>query len=285
MFRILALLILIASPTTAQEFPFASFDLASEPVLNDPHDLTIGPDGHLYIADKFGSRIVVMDAETLEIIDVIADGLLPGVHDIAFDAAGNAVIAVTGLSRVITLDISGDEPQVLSALSAVGTEGALPHSNGRIYAMASYTGQLIAYENGQIVAVVDGLSGAHDLAEDLEGNIWVANTGAANLVKFDADLNRLDVLRGPEFNFAGPRYLDVDQAGRLVVADQDGHRILMIDPNAPIGQRLLGVLGDGKPGIGPNKFDDPEGVSVSGSRYFFSDSDNNRIVRYSIVMN
>ena len=89
----------------------------------------------------------------------------------------------------------------------------------------------------------------------------------------------------PKFGFIGPRYLDVTESGHLVVADQDAHRILLIDPDAPDGGALLGVLGDGMPGIGPNKFDDPEGVAVDGNRFFFSDSDNNRIVRYSIVLN
>ena len=73
--------------------------------------------------------------------------------------------------------------------------------------------------------------------------------------------------------------------GYLVVADQDAHRILLIDPEGPDGGTLLGVLGDGIPGLGPDKFDDPEGVAVDGNRYFISDSDNNRIVRYSVVLN
>ena len=37
--------------------------------------------------------------------------------------------------------------------------------------------------------------------------------------------------------------------------------------------------------LGPDKFDDPEGVLVDGGRYYFSDSDNNRIVRYIVVLN
>ena len=48
---------------------------------------------------------------------------------------------------------------------------------------------------------------------------------------------------------------------------------------------VIGVLGDGVPGIGPNRFDDPEGVEIDGSVYFFADSDNNRIVRYQLVLN
>jgi sugar lactone lactonase YvrE len=77
----------------------------------------------------------------------------------------------------------------------------------------------------------------------------------------------------------------VTEFGHLVVADQDAHRIVLIDPDAPDGGSLLGVLGDGTPGMGPNRFDDPEGVAVDGNRFFFSDSDNNRIVRYSVVLN
>ena len=37
--------------------------------------------------------------------------------------------------------------------------------------------------------------------------------------------------------------------------------------------------------MGPNKFDDPEGVAVDGPHYYISDSDNNRIVRYKVILN
>ena len=39
------------------------------------------------------------------------------------------------------------------------------------------------------------------------------------------------------------------------------------------------------PGMGPGKFDHPEGVAVDGNLNFFRDSDNNRIERYSVVLN
>lgn len=65
----IALPFLLASSVIAQETPrpFASFDLASPAELNDPHDLIVGPDGRLYVADKLGSRIVVLNADTLEL--------------------------------------------------------------------------------------------------------------------------------------------------------------------------------------------------------------------------
>lgn len=266
--------------------PFASFDRASAEVLNDPHDLAIGPDGRLYIADKFGARIVVMDAETLELIEVREDGKLPGVHDISFAPDGRTAISVTGLNVVLVYDQfvgAGSKPTMV--LPAPRTEGTLAHSSGRIYAMAGGMGILLAYENGNIVASTEGLFGAHDVAEDADGNIWVADNFNSRLVKYSPDLKRLQIIDHPKFGFVGPRYLDIDAFGRLVVADQDAHRVLMIDPNGDDGGSLVGVIGTGLPGKGPNLLDDPEGVVVHGGRYYFSDSDNNRIVRYSVVTN
>ena len=286
--RSLALpLLLLATPALGQDVPpFASFDLASEPVLSDPHDLAMGPDGRLYVADKFGARIAVFDPETLELIEMLGEGFLPGVHDISFGPDGSVAVAVTNAGAVAiyeSLDVLGDEPDI--GVTAPGTEGALLHSNGDLYAMASAIGVLARFRDLKLVSTVEGHPGAHDVAEAADGAIWVADNAARRLVKYSPDLERLQVIEGPAFGFRGPRYLDVTETGMLVVADQDAHRILMIDPDAPGGGALVGVLGDGTPGLGPNRFDDPEGVAVDGSRYFFSDSDNNRIVRYSVVLN
>ncbi|WP_299471246.1 NHL repeat-containing protein [uncultured Roseibium sp.] len=266
--------------------PFASFDKAGPEELNDPHDLAFGPDGRLYVADKFGHRIAVVDPDTLEVVESLSAGKLPGAHDISFGPEGEVAVAVTGLgsvfvfSSVETLDIA---PRTM--LAAPGTEGALAHSNGRIYAMAGGTGLLIAYENGGAVASVGSHPGAHDVAEGPDGSVWVADNFNRRLVRYSPDLEKLQTVEGPQFGFYGPRYLDIDGFGRLVVADQDAHRILLIDPDVDGGAVLLGVLGTGKPGKGPNLFDDPEGVAIRGNDYYFSDSDNNRIVRYTVAIN
>ena len=282
----LAVSVTLSASAQENSVPFAAFDKASEAVLNDPHDLEIGPDGRLYVADKFGSRIAVLDAETLELLYVIEDGKLPGVHDISFGADGRVAVSVTGLGAVFVYDKFGSSGVNRSQiLYAPRTEGVLIHSNGRIYAMGSGNGTLIAYEGEEAVAVASGHLGAHDVGEAADGSIWVADAGNARLVKYSPDLELLQVLDDPKFGFIGPRYLDVDEFGRLVVADQDAHRILMIDPDGPDGGTLIGVLGTGVPGKGPNLFDDPEGVEVHESRYYFSDSDNNRIVRYVLVTN
>lgn len=271
----------------ADDIPaFASFDLASEAVLADPHDLEIGPDGRLYVADKFGARIAVFDPDTLELIEMLGEGLLPGVHDISFGSDGRIAVAITGLSAVAVYDsVAALDAPPDAGYRAVRTEGALLHSNGDLYAMASGTGVLFRYRGDETVGAVEGHPGAHDVAEALDGSIWVADNFNRRLVRYSPDLERLQVLDHARFGFVGPRYLDVTDFGYLVVADQDAHHILLIDPEGADGGALLGVLGDGMPGVGPGKFDDPEGVEVDGSRFFFADSDNNRIVRYSVVLN
>lgn len=276
-----------AVPAAAQNaLPFASFDLASGPVLNDPHDLAKGPDGLIYVADKFGNRIVVLDPDTLEQVDILGPGQFPGIHDISFGPDGKAAVAVTAASSVFLYDDVGSmNARPTRIITAPRTEGVLMHSNGRIYVMASGTGTLGAFEGEAMVAAAQGHFGAHDVAEAPDGSIWVADNNAGRLVRYTADMDPMQTIDHPKFGLIGPRYLDVTEFGYLVVADQDTHRILMIDPDGPDGGTLIGVLGTGEPGLGPNLFDDPEGVLVDGSRFYFSDSDNDRVVRYSIVLN
>lgn len=281
----LILALALALPAAAQDAPptFASFAGASEPVLNDPHDLAFGPDGNLWIADKFGHRLALMDPETLELIGSIGDGALRDVHDISFGPDGKAYAAVTGLNGVVSYDMTGNVPRNEGLLGPFPrTEGALAHSNGRLYVMASGTGQLFAMEGETVVAIAGGMPGAHDVEEGPDGSVWVADTGGRRVVRFDQDLNELGSLAALEYGLRGPRYLAFDGAGQLVVVDQDSHRALLIDPGSGA---LLGVIGTGEPGRGPNLLDDPEGVAVRGSEYFFSDSDNNRIVKYVVVVN
>lgn len=233
----LALLLGLAAPALAQEAPgpFASFDLASEAVLADPHDLAIGPDGRLYVADKFGARIAVFDPETLELIEMLAEGWLPGVHDISFGPDGSVAVAVTGASAVAiyeSLEVLADPPDI--GVQAARTEGALLHSNGDLYVTAGGIGVLVRFRGLEFVDGVEGHPGAHDVAEAPDGSVWVADNFNRRLVKYSPDLERLQVLADPKFGFIGPRYLDVTESGHLVVADQDAHRILLIDPDAPM---------------------------------------------------
>ena len=278
------LLFCMPAAALAQEAPpFASFEAASAQVLNDPHDLTFGPDGNLYIADKFGDRVVLMNPDTLEIVGSFGDGALRQARDVSFGPDGKLYVAATGLSALVIFDMSGGAPESDGALGPFpGTEGALAHSNGRLYVMSSATGQLLAVEGEDLVASADGFRGAHDVAEGPDGTVWVADNFRQRLVVFDEDLTQLRTLEGSAYGFRGPRYMDFDDAGALIVADQDAHRVLRIDPDTG---EVLGIIGTGEPGMGAGLFDDPEGITSRGTEYFVSDSDNNRVVKYVVVVN
>lgn len=284
MVRTLAILLALAAPAWAEDPPpFAAFDGASAPFLSDPHDLTIGPDGRLYVADKLAGRVAILDPDTLELVGEFGGGALPGVRDVSFTPEGLAAVAVTGLGQVLVFDLSQDPPALIRALEAPGTEGALAHSNGRIYAMIGAACSIGAYEGEDLVAGIRIPCGGHDLAEGPDGSIWAPDLRGGRVLRFSPDLDHLGWVGGPAAGLVGPRYLTADSAGRLAVADQDGHRIVLIDPEAGPNGAVVGAIGTGMPGMGPGLFDDPEGAASDGNRYWFSDSDNNRVVRYAVV--
>ena len=288
MIRSFVVLLFLAGPAAAQDAPgpFASYDGATGATLNDPHDLTIGPDGLLYVADKFAGEVAVFDPDTLEPVARYGGGYLPQVRDVSFAPDGRVALAVTGLGAVLVYaDAAGLAGDPVAVVRAPGTEGALLHSNGRVYTIAA--GQLIGARPGDDGDVIRGglHPGAHDVAEGPDGSVWVADNAAGRLVRYTPELEETQVIRGLEYGFLGPRYLTFDEGGRIAVADQESHRVLLIDPGAGPSGVLVGVLGTGEAGLGPDLFDDPEGVVASGNRYFVSDSDNNRVVRYTVVMN
>jgi streptogramin lyase len=283
---IFALAAMLATPVLAQQpAPFAAFDGASEAFLSDPHDLTIGPDGRLYVADKLAGRVAILDPETLALVGEFGGGALAGVRDVSFTPDGLAVVAATGLGQVLVFDLGQDPPALVRALSAPGTEGALAPSNGRIYAMVGGACAVVGFEGDAAAAIQRAPCGGHDLAEGPDGSIWVPDLSGGRVLRYDPDLALIGWVGGPEAGLIGPRYLTVDAAGRLAVADQDGHRIVLIDPEIGLHGKVVGALGTGAPGMGPGLFDDPEGAASGGARYWFSDSDNNRVVRYAIVVN
>jgi hypothetical protein len=74
------------------------------------------------------------------------------------------------------------------------------------------------------------------------------------------------------------RYLDLLEDGTLVAADKNNHQIKFIAPDG----KLLLVLGSGRREEGPDKFATPEGVEIRGNTIWFSDSGNDRVVKYKI---
>jgi sugar lactone lactonase YvrE len=241
---------------------------------------SVGPPHiHVRIATNRGEKCG-LDPQTLALRGEFGADHQSGTHDIDFDNRGRAYVADTHNNRVLIYEVDGLQAERVGQLDARirGPEGLLVHSNGRVYVAGAWSGNVVAYENGQVVAELSGLSSPHDLEISRDGDIWLADAGNDRLLLVSADLDIKLELGRSDYAFDGVRYLDLTPQGTIVAADKNNHVIKFIDAQ---GELLL-VLGDGRAGRGPNRFTTPEGVELSGSTLWLSDSGNDRIVKYRI---
>jgi len=267
-----------AAQAAAQALTF-TLEAASAETLNEPHDIVLSPDGtKLYVADNGRDRIVVLDPETLVELGVFARGEVRQPHDVVFDAAGRLLVADTGNSRIAIYAVSGNGGRAVGELkgSIIRPEGVDVHPDGRVIATGAASGNIAVYRDGKEIAQVGGLAAPHDVQVDAMGRIWVADTGRDRVLRVGDDLATVQVLGGMPYDFNGPRYLDFDGEGRLFVADKYANQIKIIGPDG----KLLQVLGTERSGKGEGVFDRPEGVEIKGDTVWFSDTYNDRIVRY-----
>ncbi len=261
----------------------ATFAHASEPILSNPHDLKLAPDGrYLFVADVGNNRIAILDPETLTLIGTFGEGHQSGTHDIDFDAQGLAYVASTHNNRVIVYALSGTDARQVDELTTRirGPEGVLAHPNGRIYVAGAWSNNVVVFEKGVLIDELGGLSAPHDIELAANGSdIWVADAGNDRILLLSEDLAVISELSRETYSFDGVRYLDLLHDGSLVTADKNNHQIKFIAPDGKLGL----VLGDGRPGRGPGKFKTPEGVEVRGTDLWLSDSGNDRVVRYRLT--
>jgi DNA-binding beta-propeller fold protein YncE len=281
--RIVAALLIMGlwpSSTWSAELKW-EFLQASTVSLRNPHDLKLSPDGkHLFVSDVGNNRIAILDANTLQLVSSFGADHQAGTHDIDFDRQGRAYVADTHNNRVTIYAMAGTEAKLVGELSARirGPEGVLAHPNGRIYVAGAWSGNAVAYENGEVVAELTGLSSPHDVEVAPNGDIWLADAGNDRMLLLSQDLAIKRELKGAPYDFNGVRYQDILPDGTLIAADKNNHQIKIIGADGA----LLLVLGTGRPGKGPGQFTTPEGVETRGEAVWLSDSGNDRVVKYRI---
>ncbi len=284
LFRVvLALLATVALTPAQAEEPSAAFIAGSTVDLDNPHDLKLSADGrHLYVSDVGNNRVAILDPETLELIAAFGADEQNGTHDVDIDDQGRLYVADTHNHRVAIYELEGTDATLVSELKGgiSKPEGVLVHPNGRIYVGAAGSGNAVAFENGEPVAELTGLSSPHDLELTAEGDIWLADSGNDRMLLLSPDLEIKQELKGDPYNFSGVRYQDVLADGTLIAADKYSHQVKIIGADGD----LLLVLGSGEAGKGQNLFTTPEGVEISGDTLWLSDSGNDRVVKYELSL-
>jgi len=259
----------------------AEFLKASTVDLDNPHDVKLSPDGNwLFVSDVGNDRVVILDAESLELIGQFGADHQDGTHDVDFDEQGRLLVADTHNHRIAIYELDGATGRLVAELSEGirKPEGVLAGPDGRVYATGAGTDNLVVYVAGEAVKETGGLSSPHDVEFAPNGDLWIADAANDRLVRMSPELEIKTVLKGAPYDFSGPRYLDVAPDGTLVVADKYTHSIKIIAEDGT----LLGVIGDGARGEGPGKFTTPEGVELGDGMVWIADSGNDRIVKYRI---
>lgn len=269
---------LFLSPSLALAFD-AEFLTASTVDLDNPHDVKLSPDGRwLFVSDAGNDRVVILDADSLEMVGHFGADHQDGTHDVDFDEAGRLLVADTHNHRVAIYRLDGATGTLVGELSEGirKPEGVLAGPGGRIYATGAGTDNLVVYIDGEAVKEMGGLSSPHDVEFAPDGDLWIADAANDRLVRITPELEIKTILKGEPYDFSGPRYLDVAADGTLVVADKYTHSIKIIAEDGAV----LGMIGNGAGGEGAGVFRTPEGVELGDGVVWIADSGNDRIVRY-----
>jgi hypothetical protein len=192
---------------------------ASNAALGNPHDLKLSPDGnYLFVADVDNDRIAILDPDSLALVAEFGSDHQKGTHDVDFDARGRAYVADTHNNRITIYDVDGTRAELVGELGERirGPEGVLAHPNGKIYVAGAWSGNVVVYDNGEIVDELSGLSSPHDLELARNGDVWLAEAGASRILLLSPELEIKRELGRSKYDFNGVRYLHLTPDGILI---------------------------------------------------------------------
>jgi hypothetical protein len=273
-------------PAPKQSFPPDTATAANEVRFHGLHDVAIGYDGTVFVADTFNHRIRGFDPQSGTV----------------------RVVAGTGVSG-----FAGDGgPAVAAQFNQAYCGTLLPNLDGMLVAdignsrlrridLVAGTVETIV-GNGQRGKPVDGanaletpLAGPRAACQAKDGTIYLALREGNALVEIKQGVVRTVVNAagkggyggdggpGRDALLAGPKYVAFDRAGRVLIADTENHCIRRYDPASGTIELVAGTPPRGGATVGKDLLStqllrphgcclDPEG------RLVIADSDNDRII-------
>ena len=254
--------------------------------FNGMHELVLGKDGSIYLADTFNARVRKIDAKTGKISTVIGTGEKgfsgdggPGhkaqvaqVHSLYFNS-DYSELYFTDLPnrRIRKMDMKSE---IVSTVAGTGVKG-VPQDGELAIEQPLFDPRAVILDKNDNIYICS--RGGHALRMvDQEGRIrTVINPTGAKGYSGDG---------GPAIvaTMNGPKHLALDPRGRILITDTENHVIRRYDPQTGTIELVTGVPTVKGPATSNNpleiQLDRPHGSRVFEGWLFIADSNNDRIV-------
>lgn len=241
------------------------------PSINASGDVSVGPDGQLYVAD-FGQRLNNADgSEVYRIstqgeVSVFATGLA-GPSGNEFDSQGNLIQANIAGNRVDRIDPQGNVTTI-AASGFASPVGVAIDAQDTIFVANCGSSSLSRIDGSAGVEIASGLplSCPNGLTIDPDGNLYAANFNNGNIVKVTPEGDVSIFATTPTSNFrpsGGNGHITFGN-GRLYVVSNAAAQVVELS----LEGELTLLAGDGTRGHndGPaleSSFSSPNGIALS----------------------
>ena len=271
-----------------------------------PHDAALGPDGNLYVADRYNHRVQVFDQDGNFIRQFGNYGSgngefneLTGIH---VTPDGKVYVSEWGNNRVQVFDAQG---KFIRSMGQAGSgEGQLsgPHgvtvdNDGNVYVVEHNNARVSVFKPDGTYLRQWGSSGSAD--GQFQGVIAICRTPDNKIAVLERDGERrvqffsATGVFESSFKISGvvaPRGLDADSSGSLYVStqaptyswDQNGQNGFLGQTKVTkwnLDGQMLSSFGEA--GSGNGQFNGANGFAVGNSKVFVCDLDNHRIAVFS----
>jgi DNA-binding beta-propeller fold protein YncE len=260
---------------------------AAKATFNGMHNLAIGPDGSVFVADTWNNCVRRIDTKTGIVAPVAGTGQKGFSGD-----GGLATKAEFG--GIYCASLNPDATKLYLA----------DLDNRRIRVVDLKTGLVTTVAgNGQKGVPADGSLAANSplvdpraVAVDRSGHVYVLERGghALRVVSPDGTIRTVvgtgkaglsgDGGEARQATLSGPKHLCIDHDGTVLIADTENHVVRRFSPATGQIDRVAGIGRKGTAGVGGDplqiEMNQPHGVYVhpSGTLYI-TDSSNHRILR------